>query len=141
MVSLVLRPSGSPVPAGGQFYTPKEPDCLYLLLHSTGGISLFHGLYSTGLYTGGSVRRCTEKNMVPSVTRERDDDSGQFTKAATDSEVMDHVKETGGVATSELAEAFDVERPTAYRWLCDLEEESEVRRREVGGNLLWLPAE
>lgn len=25
----------------------------------------------------------------------------------------------------ELAEVFDVERPTAYRWLCDLEDEGE----------------
>jgi predicted transcriptional regulator len=79
--------------------------------------------------------------MANSVTRQRDGDSGQFTKTATDSEVMDHVTETGGVATSELAEEFDVERPTAYRWLCDLEDNGEVDRREVGGNLLWLPAE
>lgn len=77
--------------------------------------------------------------MVTSVTRQRDGDSGQFTKTTKDSEVMGHVDETGGVATAELAEEFGVERVTAYRWLCDLEDNGEVTRREVGGNLLWLP--
>jgi IclR helix-turn-helix domain. len=81
------------------------------------------------------------EKMVDGMPKERDSDSGQFTQTATDGDVMDHVQETGGVATAELAEAFDVTRPTAYRWLCDLEEEGEVSRREVGSNLLWLPVE
>jgi CTP-dependent riboflavin kinase len=61
--------------------------------------------------------------MRDSMSRTRDNNSGQCTQ------------------TAELAGEFDVTRPTADRWLCDLGDEGEVTRREVGQKLLWVPGE
>jgi uncharacterized membrane protein len=78
--------------------------------------------------------------MAQSMPKDRDDESGQYTTAVADEELIAHLKNEGGVATKELAEAFDYTRPTAYRRLVDLEDAGEVERREVGNSLLWLPA-
>ena len=76
---------------------------------------------------------CMESDMP----KERDEDSGQFTRAVPDEEIIAHLAEQDGAGTAEVADAFGYERPTAYRRLKDLEEDGVVRSRKVGNSLLW----
>jgi uncharacterized membrane protein len=73
--------------------------------------------------------------------KDRDEESGQYTAAVSDDEILEHIGDEGGVSTNELAEAFDYARPTAYRRLVDLEDAGLVQRREVGNSLLWQLAD
>ena len=70
--------------------------------------------------------------------KDRDPDSGQFTKAVGDDALVAHIEEQGGASTSEAATHFDYDRPTAYRRLTKLREQDVVDSREVGNSLLWL---
>jgi uncharacterized membrane protein len=83
---------------------------------------------------------CTVEYMAQSMPKDRDEESGKYTTAVTDEELLDHLEAEGGVATKELADAFSYTRPTAYRRLVDLEDAGRVERREVGNSLLWLSA-
>lgn len=79
--------------------------------------------------------------MAQGMPKERDEESGKYTTAHTDEDLVDYIKSEGGVATRELAEAFDYARPTAYRRLVNLEDAGKVKRREVGNSLLWMAAD
>lgn len=75
--------------------------------------------------------------MEPSMVKERDEESGRYTATVSNAEIVDYVRENDGASTSEVAERFDYERPSAYRRLKALEEEGRVTAREVGNSLLW----
>jgi len=77
------------------------------------------------------------KFMAPSMPKERDEDSGQFTKAVSDDELIAFLADRNGAGTAAIADAFNYERPTAYRRLKALEDHGEVHSREVGNSLLW----
>lgn len=73
--------------------------------------------------------------MDPSM-KERDK-AGRYTESVSDDEIVDYVRERGGVTTSDVAAEFDYERPTAYRRLKALEEKERVTARTIGNSLLW----
>ena len=79
------------------------------------------------------MAKCMAQDMV----KNRDEDSGRYTQGATDDELVDYVRESGGVGTSDVAAAFDYERPSAYRRLKSLEEDGRVISRSIGNSLLW----
>ena len=83
---------------------------------------------------------CTVRYMAESVPKDRDPESGQFTEVVTDDELLAFLEESGGASTTEVASEFDYERPTAYRRLKELREQSVVTSREVGNSLLWMVA-
>lgn len=71
------------------------------------------------------------------MVKERDESSGKYTQAVTDEEILEYVRERGGVPTSDVAEHFDYERPSAYRRLKSLEDDDRVESRQIGNSLLW----
>lgn len=79
--------------------------------------------------------------MAYSMPRERDEESGQYTAAVDDDQLVEFLRDHKGAATRELADAFEYTRPAAYRRLTDLEDAGRVERREVGNSLLWLAAD
>lgn len=81
------------------------------------------------------------KYMGPSMPKERDESSGRYTQSVSDDEIVEFVGKGSGATTSDVASAFDYERPSAYRRLRSLEEDGRVTSREVGNSLLWLPVD
>lgn len=79
------------------------------------------------------------KYMDPSM-KERDETSGRYTEAVSDDDIVDYVRERGGVTTSDVATEFDYERPSAYRRLKALEDNDRVTARKIGNSLLWEAA-
>ncbi len=77
------------------------------------------------------------KCMAEGMVKNRDEKSGRYTQGTTDDEIVDYVRERGGVGTSDVADEFDYERPSAYRRLKSLEEDGRVTAREIGNSLLW----
>lgn len=75
--------------------------------------------------------------MADSVPKDRDEDSGQYTEVVSDDEFLDFLRKQGGAGTSDVADAFGYERPTAYRRLKRLEEDGKVTSQEIGNSLLW----
>lgn len=65
------------------------------------------------------------------------DESGKFIEVVSDGDIVDYLQNTGGASTSEVADEFDYERPTAYRRLSSLEEEEQVQSFKIGNSLLW----
>lgn len=72
------------------------------------------------------------------MVKERDEQSGRYTATVDDAEIVAFVRDQGGAGTSDVAERFDYERPSAYRRLKDLESAGRVAGREVGNSILWL---
>lgn len=72
-----------------------------------------------------------------SMPRERDDESGQFTATVTDAEITDLLAAQNGAGTGEVADAFDIRQPSAYRRLKRLEDAGRVESRKIGGSMLW----
>lgn len=70
--------------------------------------------------------------------KERDEDSGKFTEAVSDDEIISFIFEQDGVSTADVADEFDYKRASAYRRLKNLEKEEQIKSREVGNSLLWL---
>ncbi|MFC6723507.1 winged helix-turn-helix domain-containing protein [Halobium palmae] len=79
--------------------------------------------------------------MDEKMVKERDEESGRYTKSISDDEILAFVGERGGVGTAEVADAFDYKQPSAYRRLKRLEEEGRVASRKVGNAKLWRLAE
>lgn len=75
--------------------------------------------------------------MPNTMGKRRDKESGQYTKAIPDEEIVKFVKNRGGAGTAEVADRFDYRQPTVYRRLKALEEEGRVHSRKVGHSLLW----
>lgn len=65
------------------------------------------------------------------------DDSGRFSPTHTDEEFIDTVREQGIPSTSDVAEALDCNYRTAYDRLKKLEEQGDVRSRQIGNSLAW----
>ena len=76
--------------------------------------------------------------MAQDMVKERDEQSGRYTATVDDAEIVAFVRDQGGAGTSDVAERFDYERPSAYRRLKDLESAGRVAGREVGNSILWL---
>lgn len=76
--------------------------------------------------------------MAQDMVKERDKQSGRYTATVDDAEIVAFVRDQGGAGTSDVAERFDYERPSAYRRLKDLESAGRVAGREVGNSILWL---
>ncbi|WP_157224710.1 winged helix-turn-helix domain-containing protein [Natronococcus occultus] len=75
------------------------------------------------------------------MVKDRDEESGQYTETVTDEEIAEFVRNSNGLTTSEVADEFDYERPTAYRRLKSLEESGDVQSRKIGNSLLWESSE
>ena len=73
--------------------------------------------------------------------KERDDDTGQYTSTTSDAEILRVLREADGAGTTDVADAFDYEQPTAYRRLRALEDQGRVSAREVGPALFWVATE
>jgi IclR helix-turn-helix domain. len=76
--------------------------------------------------------------MAMHMGKERDGDTGQYTTTTTDAEILRFLRETDGAGTTDVAEQFDYEQPTAYRRLRALEDQGRVTGREVGPALFWV---
>ena len=76
--------------------------------------------------------------MVQDMVKQRDEQSGRYTATVDDAEIVAFVRDQGGAGTSDVAEYFEYERPSAYRRLKDLESAGRVAGREVGNSILWL---
>ena len=83
---------------------------------------------------------CVELYMATNMPKERDDETGQYTPAASDAEILAYLSDTGGAGTTDVAGEFSYEQPTAYRRLRKLEDQGRVTSRKIGGSLLWEPA-
>jgi len=71
--------------------------------------------------------------------KDREEESGKYTKSYPDTEFLDAVQELDGMAgTSEIAEEVGCTRRTAYTRLKLLENEGEITSRKVGNSLVWL---
>lgn len=75
------------------------------------------------------------------MVKERDEKSGRYTASVADDEIVWFIRDRSGVATSDVAERFDYERPSAYRRLKSLEDAGRVTSREIGNSLLWEATE
>lgn len=71
------------------------------------------------------------------MVKERDEQSGRYTATVDDAEIVAYLRDQGGAGTSDVAERFDYERPSAYRRLKDLESAGRVAGRQVGNSILW----
>lgn len=76
--------------------------------------------------------------MAQDMVKERDEQSGRYTATVDDAEIVAYLRDQGGAGTSDVAEYFEYERPSAYRRLKDLESAGRVAGREVGNSILWL---
>ena len=76
--------------------------------------------------------------MAQDMVKERDEQSGRYTATVDDAEIVAYLRDQGGAGTSDVAERFEYERPSAYRRLKDLESAGRVAGREVGNSILWL---
>ncbi|WP_272046134.1 hypothetical protein [Halorubrum ezzemoulense] len=72
------------------------------------------------------------------MVKKRDEQSGRYTATVDDAEIVAYLRDQGGAGTSDVAEYFEYERPSAYRRLKDLEGTGRVVGREVGNSILWL---
>ena len=74
--------------------------------------------------------------------RERDRDSGKYTKAYSDEEFVDAVRDSDGAATTtEVSEVLECSNRTALLRLRELAEVGELERRKVGTVNLWSVAD
>jgi len=71
------------------------------------------------------------------MVKDRDEESGQYTESVSDDEILAYLNEEDGAGTTDVADAFDYQQPTAYRRLKNLEEKGKVRSRKIGGSLFW----
>ena len=70
--------------------------------------------------------------------KDRDDGSGKYTTTYTDGDFLRVIKEFGPqVGTQAVADEVSCTRDTAYRRLCELEEEDEIESQKVGMARLW----
>jgi len=76
--------------------------------------------------------------VAASMAKDRDEESGQYTETVSDDEILAYLDEEDGAGTTDVADAFDYQQPTAYRRLKRLEEDGLVTSRKVGGSLFWM---
>ena len=70
--------------------------------------------------------------------KDRDEGSGKYTTTYTDDDFLRVVEKAGPqVGTQAVADEVGCTRDTAYRRLCDLEDDGEVVSRKVGMAKLW----
>lgn len=70
--------------------------------------------------------------------KDRDDGSGKYTTTYTDGDFLRVVEESGPqVGTQTVADEVGCTRDTAYRRLCELEDEGKIESRKVGMARLW----
>lgn len=70
--------------------------------------------------------------------KDRDEGSGKYTTTYTDDDFLRVIEEAGPqVGTQAVADKVGCTRDTAYRRLCELEEEDEIESRKVGMARLW----
>ena len=74
--------------------------------------------------------------------RERDE-SGRFTEGVPLDVVLDLFTDTEPRTTKEVADALDVSKKTAYNKLEALQEQEEIRKKNIGGLAVvwWRPPE
>lgn len=71
--------------------------------------------------------------------KDRDEDSGRYKTNYEDSDFLNAVQQLDGMAgTSEVAEEVGCTRRTAYTRLSSLEEDGDVKSRQVGNSLVWI---
>lgn len=71
------------------------------------------------------------------VERDRDEKTGEFTEEYPPEVFLEALTEIGPAGTTEIAEAVNCDRRTAYLKLQALEDENHVTSRKVGNALLW----
>ena len=70
------------------------------------------------------------------VTKERDDETGQFKKIYNEDRIQETLAGTR-LSTREVAGELDCHRTTAHRVLKELEHEGKVSSTRVGNTLIW----
>jgi len=70
--------------------------------------------------------------------KDRDEGSGKYTTTYTDEDFLRAVEQAGPqIGTQAVADEVGCTRDTAYRRLCELEDDGEVVSRKVGMARLW----
>jgi len=68
----------------------------------------------------------------------RDPETGRYTPAFTDDELLQALEEHEPAGTAELADIFDCSQPGAYQRLTQLEQKGLVASKLVGGTKVWM---
>jgi len=74
-------------------------------------------------------------------SRDRDEESGQFTEEYPREDFLDVLKELGPAGTTDISNEVGCDRRTAYLKLQELEGDGLIQSRKVGNALLWELAE
>lgn len=74
-------------------------------------------------------------------SRDRDEESGQFTEEYPREEFLGALEELGPAGTTDVSNKVGCDRRTAYLKLQQLEEDGVIQSRKVGNALLWEIAE
>jgi predicted ArsR family transcriptional regulator len=74
-------------------------------------------------------------------SRDRDEESGQFTEEYPREDFLDALEEIGPAGTTDVSNIVGCDRRTAYLKLQQLEEDGVIHSRKVGNALLWEIAE
>ena len=69
--------------------------------------------------------------------RERDEDTGKFTTQYQREDFLDALEQEDFLSTSDVAEIVGCTQNLAYRRLKKLENEGEVKSKEIGRFLAW----
>ncbi|QKY19675.1 transcriptional regulator [Halolamina sp. CBA1230] len=70
-------------------------------------------------------------------SRDRDEESGQFTEEYPREDFLEALKEFGPAGTTDISNKVGCDRRTAYLKLQALEEEGVIESQKVGNSLLW----
>lgn len=68
----------------------------------------------------------------------RDPETGQFSETFSDAELVEAVKNSEPIGTSEIAEQFGCTQQAAYNRLSRLEDNEKISSKLVGGSRVWM---
>ena len=74
------------------------------------------------------------------MARERDDDSGRYTREYDDNEFIEAVKTLGMPSTKEVAEEVGCSYTLAYHRLMELAEQGKLQDNVIGNSFAWTTA-
>ena len=66
-----------------------------------------------------------------------EESGGPFEKQVSDEEILKYIEQEEVVTTKEVAEHFDYHLQTARRRLKELEQEGELKMKDVGKRFVW----
>lgn len=74
------------------------------------------------------------------MVRNRDDESGKYTKEYEDEEFIQAVERLDMPSTSQVAEEVGCSYTLSYHRLNELKDNNELRRLEIGNSFAWIIA-